>query len=156
MAVRRIAAGEFRRQLDATLANVEATGEPVAVTESGSPTVVLVRFQEYVALVKQTKEGRPGIIRRSDVSGGEPILARSRISVRHIVERTRAGMAPEEIAAALPHLSLGQVYEALSYYFDHQAEMDELIAEGEPTVVLDKLGLAAASVDDGISVIRPR
>lgn len=33
------------------------------------------------------------------------------------------GKTPEEIVTAFPHLTLGQVHAALSYYFDHRAEI---------------------------------
>lgn len=36
-------------------------------------------------------------------------------------------MPPEEIPIGLPHLTLAQVFEALSYYSDHQEEINEYI-----------------------------
>ena len=33
------------------------------------------------------------------------------------------GFTATEIAQALPHLTLGQIHAALSYYFDHRAEI---------------------------------
>ena len=30
------------------------------------------------------------------------------------------GLSPDEIACALPHLSLGQIHAALAYYFDNR------------------------------------
>jgi uncharacterized protein (DUF433 family) len=33
------------------------------------------------------------------------------------------GLSPDDIAAAMPHLSLGQVHSALGYYFDHREEV---------------------------------
>jgi uncharacterized protein (DUF433 family) len=35
----------------------------------------------------------------------------------------------DEIQRQHPHLSLGQIYAALAYYFDHQKELDEQIEE---------------------------
>jgi uncharacterized protein (DUF433 family) len=35
----------------------------------------------------------------------------------------------DEIQRQHPHLSLGQIYAALAYYFDHQEELDEQIEE---------------------------
>ncbi len=55
--------------------------------------------------------------------GGEPIIAGTRTSVRAIVEMWRAGIAPEEIPARLPHLKMAQVFDALSYFSDHQEEV---------------------------------
>ena len=37
------------------------------------------------------------------------------------------GALPEEIPHRLPHLTLAQVFDALSYYSDHQDEINEYI-----------------------------
>jgi uncharacterized protein (DUF433 family) len=34
------------------------------------------------------------------------------------------GVAPEEIPVGMPHLTLAQVFDALSYYSDHQDEIN--------------------------------
>jgi uncharacterized protein (DUF433 family) len=34
------------------------------------------------------------------------------------------GHTPEEIHVKVPHLSLAQIYDALSFYYDHQADID--------------------------------
>lgn len=34
-------------------------------------------------------------------------------------------MLPEELVRTFPHLTLAQVHDALSYYYDHQAEIDD-------------------------------
>jgi len=44
------------------------------------------------------------------------------------------GYTPDEIVAALPHLSLAQVHAALSYYFDHRAEIQRERREDEEFV----------------------
>jgi Protein of unknown function (DUF433) len=41
------------------------------------------------------------------------------------------GMNPDEIVSAHPSITLAQVYAALAYYFDHKADIDADIAEGE-------------------------
>lgn len=64
------------------------------------------------------------ITRNDTILGGEPIIVGTRTPVRAIVETWRMGVAPEEIPSHLPHLSLAQVFEALSYYSDHQAEIN--------------------------------
>src|SRR5260221_11252955 len=38
-------------------------------------------------------------------------------------------LTPEELHEQYPHLSLGQVYAALAYYYDHKDEMDQDIAQ---------------------------
>lgn len=58
---------------------------------------------------------------------GEPIIKGTNTSVRAIVENWRLGLSPEEIIQGLPHLTISQVFEAMSYYYDNQAEVDDFI-----------------------------
>ncbi len=61
------------------------------------------------------------------ILSGEPVIKGTRTPVRAIVETWRMGVAPEEITRHLPHLTLAQVFDALSYYSDHQAEINQHI-----------------------------
>lgn len=67
------------------------------------------------------------ITRKKDILSGEPIIKGTRTSVRAIVETWRRGVPPEEIPVGLPHLTLAEVFEALSYYSDNQDEINEYI-----------------------------
>lgn len=67
------------------------------------------------------------IVRNSEILSSEPIVRGTRTSVRAIVEMWRLGVLPEEIPHRLPHLTLSQVFDALSYYLDHQTEINEYI-----------------------------
>lgn len=58
----------------------------------------------------------------------EPIIRGTRTPVRAIVEHWKFGDAPETIVRKLPHLRLAQVFDALSYYDDHRAEIEQYIA----------------------------
>jgi uncharacterized protein (DUF433 family) len=40
----------------------------------------------------------------------------------------RQGVTPEELVAEFHHLTLAQVYDAISYYYDNQAEVDRDLA----------------------------
>jgi uncharacterized protein (DUF433 family) len=71
--------------------------------------------------------GHRYVIRRDDVLSGEPIVEGTRTPVRAIVEVWRQGTPPEVIPNRLPHLTRAQVFDALSYYSDHQAEIEEYI-----------------------------
>jgi uncharacterized protein (DUF433 family) len=74
----------------------------------------------------------PHIIRDPDILGGEPIVDGTRTSVRHIVLLYRAGQEPEEIARTY-HLLLGEVYDAIGYYYDHENEISRyIIYDGMP------------------------
>jgi uncharacterized protein (DUF433 family) len=67
------------------------------------------------------------IVTNSDILSGEPIIKGTRTPVRAIVELWRQAIPPEEIPSHLPHLTLAQVFDALSYYSDHQAEINAFI-----------------------------
>lgn len=58
------------------------------------------------------------------VQGGEPIIRGTRVPVRSIVQKWRLGYSPEEMVQAMPTITLAQVFEALSYYSDNQAEIN--------------------------------
>ena len=48
-----------------------------------------------------------------------------------VVNHRSYGWDGAELQEQMPHLTLGQVYAALSYYYDHQNEIDADIEEGE-------------------------
>jgi len=62
----------------------------------------------------------PYIVTDEQILRSEPIIKGTRTPVRAIVETWRMGVAPEEIPTGMPHLTLAQVFDALSYYSDHQ------------------------------------
>ncbi len=72
------------------------------------------------------------VTRNESILGGEPIIKGTRTPVRAIVEIYQMGISPEEIPSQLPHLSLAQVFDALSYYSDHQAEINGHILANSP------------------------
>ena len=67
------------------------------------------------------------IVRDDRILKGEPIIKGTRTPVRAIIETWCMGIAPEEIPAGMPHLTLAQVFDALSYYSDHQNEINNYI-----------------------------
>jgi uncharacterized protein (DUF433 family) len=71
------------------------------------------------------------------ILSGEPVIRGTRTPVRAIVEMWRQGSQPEEICRQLPHLNLAQVFDALSYYSDHQDEINAHIVRNR---IPDDLG----------------
>lgn len=71
------------------------------------------------------------VIRNSQILSEEPIIAGTRTSVRSIVNLWRLGIMPEEIVNHLPHLTLAQIFDALSFYLDHQTEINEYIERNQ-------------------------
>jgi uncharacterized protein (DUF433 family) len=64
------------------------------------------------------------IVRSDDIRGGRPRVAGTGVTVRRIVGWYKQGLAPEEIITELPHLSLAQVYAALTYYHANREEIE--------------------------------
>jgi len=71
----------------------------------------------------------PHVECRSNVQGGRAVLKGSRLPVSSIVQEYQRGLSVEEILWEFPHLSPARVHDALSYYYDHRAEIDQEIAE---------------------------
>jgi uncharacterized protein (DUF433 family) len=68
--------------------------------------------------------------RRPGVCGGDPVIRGTRFPVKSIVVYVlRHGMTPEEVVREWDFLTLGQVYGALAFYYDHKAEIDAHLAE---------------------------
>ena len=67
----------------------------------------------------------PGVV------GGKPRITGRRITVQNMaIWHERMGKSADEIATAYD-LTLADVYAALAYYFDHRAEIDRSIRDGE-------------------------
>ena len=61
---------------------------------------------------------------------GTPTIAGTTMKVKElVVERLAWGWSPEELLVNHPYLTLGQIFSALAYYADHQAEIEQAIEE---------------------------
>ncbi len=78
------------------------------------------------------------IERKRGVCGGEPVIVGTRISVSLIVEMERAGHSVDEMVTMYPHITHAQVYDALSYYYDHKKEIDKIIEENKEEYWMEK------------------
>jgi uncharacterized protein (DUF433 family) len=67
------------------------------------------------------------VARHPEILQSEPIIAGTRTSVRAIVELWRLGITPEKIAMHLPHLKIALIFDALSFYWDNQEEINTYI-----------------------------
>lgn len=87
-----------------------------------------------------TKTEHIYVVREDNILSGEPIIRGTRTPVRAIVETWRLGVTPDEIPSRLPHLTLAQVFDALSYYSDHQDEINAHIERNRiPDELIDPL-----------------
>ncbi|MFH0813369.1 MAG: DUF433 domain-containing protein [Pseudomonadota bacterium] len=78
-----------------------------------------------VARASVKKAKYPYIVSKKGIRGGSPVIEGTGIQVMdiavryHLLENTT-----DEIIAVYPDLTLSQVHDALSYYYDHKEEMD--------------------------------
>ena len=71
----------------------------------------------------------------------------SRVPVESLIWLWRDGQSAEAIREAYPTLRLAEVYGALAYYLDHQAEVDQEMADG--VAQFDAQRAAAEAADPG-------
>ena len=79
------------------------------------------------------------------ITGPQAMLRGTRIPVSIVIGYLRAGETPESLGQdILPHLTLAQIYDALSYYYDHREEIDQELLENTEeharTVLRERLG----------------
>lgn len=67
-----------------------------------------------------------------------PVIARTRISVGLVVEMERAGHSADEMVALYPHIIHVQVYDALSYYYEHKEEIEKMMDENKAVYWMEK------------------
>lgn len=77
--------------------------------------------------------------------GATAVIRGTRVPVHILIGYLQIGETPETIAKEIvPHITLSQVYEAIQYYFVHQAEIDkereENTEEASRRFLLEKLG----------------
>ena len=82
----------------------------------------------------------PHIVRQPGTCGGAPLIRDTRITVRHIAFLWKDGAAVEEIIRTYPHLAPAWVHDAISYYLDHQPEIDREIEDNDIENVLARSG----------------
>lgn len=87
------------------------------------------------------KIDHPYIVFHKDVCGGSPVIKGTKFPVRSVVNYVlRQGLSPEEIVGEFTHLTLAQVYDALSYYYDNKESIDRELGENSQ----ESLGSAKA------------
>jgi uncharacterized protein (DUF433 family) len=61
---------------------------------------------------------------------GRAVVRGTRSKVTMIArDHIDGGMSPQEVHEAYPHLSLAAIHAALSYFYDHQAELQDQMLE---------------------------
>ena len=148
---RTISVQEIQERLPALLEMARSRKERFIIEDDGTPVAVLVAADVYDAwLCEQGKSEHPHIGRIEGICGGEPIILGTRISVVRIVQLFRAYGSVDEILESTPHLTPAQVYDALSYYYDHKEKIEHLMEQGKLENVLERSGMVLKEVSEGI------
>ena len=70
----------------------------------------------------------------ADIRGGKPCIAGTRIAVSDVVlMHLRLGQSLEQIAGHYD-IALAALHAAMTYYYDHRAEIDRAMQEDDTTV----------------------
>ncbi len=96
-------------------------------------------------MATELRTEHPHIVKVPGVLGGEPVIAGTRIGVAFIARLLQAGEEPSEIVATYPNLQPAAVYDAVSYYLDHQTEIDALLAGSTLTELAERYGFSVQS-----------
>ena len=85
-----------------------------------------------MSITTKNKTKHPYIISLKTHCGGSPIITGTKFPVRSVVNYVlRQGMTPEELVREFSHLTLSNVYDALSYYYDNKEMIDEELSLNE-------------------------
>ena len=72
--------------------------------------------------------------------GPQAYLRGTRVAVRHVAAFLKIGHTAEEIIrTGLPHLPPAAIYEAIAYFYDHQAEIEAELTANTQEVALSQL-----------------
>lgn len=73
----------------------------------------------------------PHISIRPEVMDGRPCIAGTRVRVMDLVSAWKSGVTEEELTRYFSsrELSFSEIYGALTFYFDHQSEIDSALLE---------------------------
>lgn len=76
------------------------------------------------------KQRHPHVATVRTAGGNTAVISGTRFPVRSVVNYVlRQGLSPEELVKEFRNLTLAQVYDALSYYYDHRQEIERELAE---------------------------
>lgn len=104
---------------------VKGKVKAILVSNLGTRTASTSNYQEFTL-----DERFFAIQKRTDVCGGEPCVAGTRVTVRTLAQLNQQGETARQLADAF-NLKLSQVQEALRYAERNREEINELIRQNE-------------------------
>ncbi|HJT31950.1 MAG TPA: DUF433 domain-containing protein [Pirellulales bacterium] len=92
------------------------------------------------------------IAKTPGVCGGQPHIAGTRIKVKHVYTWVeRMGLTPSQVVAEHPHLTMAQVYAALTYYWSHCEEIHQDIENEEKLVAELKASMRPSELQEKLN-----
>lgn len=83
-------------------------------------------------VAQRVKTKHPYIVSLKTHCGGSSVIAGTKFPVKSVVFYVlRQGMMPEELVREFSHLTLPQVYDALSYYYKNREDIDKELSLSE-------------------------
>lgn len=101
-------------------------------------------------MLTELKTEHPYIIKNPEICGGSPVISGSRITVRLIAGMVKSGSSAEDILLGYPYLTFAQIHDAISYYFDHKAEIEQEIQENTLIAIMKKSNMLLVVGEYGI------
>ena len=82
--------------------------------------------------VAEKKTNHPYVAMDPKISGGQPVIRGTRITVMDIAVRYELmAMSADKIVDEYPHLKLEQIHDALSYYYEHKTALGRKYKEDQ-------------------------
>lgn len=108
----------------------------------------------HVQVTDESATEHPHIARQEGVHGGRPVVRGTRIPVKTLVRYIHMGMSVPEVLAGFPDMTAAQLYDALSYYYDNQVEMEADMAADDLPAIVTRFGLQVEG-DGRLSPAKP-
>ena len=101
----------------------------------------------------------PHVVRASNAQGRRPVIRETQVRVGHIAQLYKTGARVDEMVQTYPYLKPSAVYDAISYYLDHQLEIDkeideELMVTAAPSTFSHEL-VQAFTQDGLLAAVKP-
>ena len=94
-------------------------------------------------------------VRANRAGQGRAYIAGTRTRVQDIYALAEIqGLTPDQIVEQLPHLTLGQVHAALSYFFDHREQILNELREDEEFVRMLRAQTGPGPLEQRLGVAR--
>ncbi|MBI2910447.1 MAG: DUF433 domain-containing protein [Chloroflexi bacterium] len=94
-----------------------------------------------------TRTEHPHIVVVKRAGGDSAFIKGTKLSVSLIAALFNRGETPAGLLSLYPNLTPGSLYDAISYYFDHKADIDQEIYQDSPDQVLAELRRDAALIE---------